>query len=94
MSPRSTSCPTIVKELGVDTDWEFDGVPSTSRATASSSSSATAARPSSSASTPEDFARRLDASLAPDRLERLPAGLAPIFERGPRQDLVGARHAT
>lgn len=80
--------PTIVEELGIQTDWEFDGIPLDEPRDPELLQQRNGPDAELVSATPAEFAADFDASLK-ERLARLPAGLEPIFAVGPRQDLVG-----
>jgi len=80
--------PTIVKELAVKTDWEFDGIPVDEPRDPELLQQRNGPLAELVGMTPDEFTRDLAASLR-ERLERLPAGLDGVYANGPRQDLVG-----
>ncbi len=80
--------PTIVKQLGVRTDWEFDGIPVDEPRDPGLLQQRNGPRAELVGVTPQTFRRDFAADLR-ERLRRLPAGLAPIFDVGPRRDLLG-----
>ncbi len=82
--------PTIAKELGLDTDWKFDGVPVDEPHTAKLLRQRNGRNAKLVGVTPQDFERRRDAEVAA-RDRRWPPGLKSIWKIGPRQDLVGKR---
>lgn len=80
--------PTIVKALGIDTDWRFDGVPVDEPHTAKLLQQRNGREAKLVGVTPQDFERRRDAAVAA-RDRRWPPGLGAIWKVGPRQELVG-----
>jgi hypothetical protein len=85
--------PTIAKELRVDTDFRFDGVPADAPHTAKLLQQRNGRLAKLVGVTPQDFVRRRDEEVAA-RDRRWPPGLAAIWRNGPRQELVGRSAAT
>jgi hypothetical protein len=77
--------PTIIKVLGLETDWQFDGKPVDEPRDPKEITVRNGREGKLVSESPEVFLRQRDAVLA-DRLRRIPAD---EFAIGPRQDLVG-----
>ncbi len=80
--------PTIVKSLGLDTDWKFDGVPADQPRPEKLLQQRNGRDAKLVGVEPRDFVRRRDAEVAA-RDRRFPPGLDAIWKVGPRQELVG-----
>lgn len=80
--------PTVVKALGIDTSWKFDGIPVDEPRSPKLLQQRNGREAKLVSVAPEEFARRRDASLAA-RVRRWPPGLDAIWKIGPRQELVG-----
>ncbi len=80
--------PTVAKQLGVNTRWTFDGTPVDAPHTDPLLKQRNGRTARLVGVKPQDFVRRRDAILARQD-KAFPAGLAAIWDVGPRRDLVG-----
>jgi hypothetical protein len=82
--------PTVVKQLGIDTDWKFDGRPVDEPRTEKVLRQRNGRTAKLVGVTPERFEAERDRYLA-RQLRLFPSGLGSIWRAGPRDDVLGRR---